>query len=160
MPSKSRSLLFCYSGLGSSATFVLRCCGPESDFVSVNYVDCGFNFVTKITVNIFLTTNRLTDCQEILSVRRVLLVSRNFKERNKKYFQSFLFFTEVPNVKYSDRMVFIKYRQNPCKNLQNKRVYFLSEVADWKHTALPKSYVLHSYFRTILLKVWVIVYCI
>ena len=41
-----------------------------------------------------------------------------------------------------------------------KGVYFISEVADWKPTALLKKYVLHSYFRTILLKVWVSAYCI
>ena len=42
------------------ATFVLRCSGPESNFISVNYLDWGFNFAIKITVNIFLTTNRLS----------------------------------------------------------------------------------------------------
>ena len=60
MPSKSLADLLCYSGFRSSATFVLRCYGPESDFISVNYLDWGFNFATKITVNIFLTTNRLS----------------------------------------------------------------------------------------------------
>ena len=35
-----------------------------------------------------------------------------------------------------------------------------SEVADQKPTALPKKYVIHSYFRATLLKVWVIAYCI
>ena len=44
---------------------------------------------------------------------KVLLVLKNVKERSKQCVKSFLFFNEVPNVKYSDRMVFIKYRQNP-----------------------------------------------
>ena len=54
MPSKSLTDLLCYSGFRSSATFVLRCYGPESDFISVNYLDWGF-----ITVNIFFN-NRLS----------------------------------------------------------------------------------------------------
>ena len=41
-----------------------------------------------------------------------------------------------------------------------KGVYLFSEVADQKPTALPKKYVIHSYFRATLLKVWVIAYCI
>ena len=54
MPSKSLSDLLCYSGFRSSATFVLRCYGPESDFISVNYLDWGdLTFAIKITVNIF-----------------------------------------------------------------------------------------------------------
>ena len=68
-----------------------------------------------------------TDCQEILFVREVLLVLRNVKERNKQYFKFFLFFTEVPNVKYSDRMVFIKYRQNILEKTC-KGVYFLVKL--------------------------------
>ena len=60
MPSKSLSLLFCFSGFRSSATFVLRCYGPGSDFISVIYLGWRFNFATKITVNTFLTTNRLS----------------------------------------------------------------------------------------------------
>ena len=98
MPLKPLADLLCYSGFCSSATFVLRCYGPESAFIHVNYLGWGFNFA---------------DCQEILSVRKVLLVLRNVKEQNKQYVKSFLFFTEVSNVKYSHRMVFIKYRQNP-----------------------------------------------
>ena len=60
MPSKSLADLLCYSGFHLSATFALRCYGPESDFICVNYLDWGFNFAIKITVNIFLTTNRLS----------------------------------------------------------------------------------------------------
>ena len=60
MPSKSLADLLCYSGFRSSATFVLRCYGPESDFICVNYLDWGFNFATKITVNIFSNTIRLS----------------------------------------------------------------------------------------------------
>ena len=59
MPSKSVSVLLWYSGFRSLATFVLRCYGPESDFVSVSYLDWGFIFATKITVNIFFN-NRLS----------------------------------------------------------------------------------------------------
>ena len=59
MPSKSLADLLCYSGFRSSVTFVLRCYGPESDFVCVNYLNWGFNFATKITVNIFFD-NRLS----------------------------------------------------------------------------------------------------
>ena len=32
----------------------------ESDFMCVSDLDWGFNFATKITVNIFLTTNRMS----------------------------------------------------------------------------------------------------
>ena len=39
-------------------------------------------------------------------------------------------------------------------------VYFSSEVADCKSTALLKNYALYSYFRKTLLKVWVIANCI
>ena len=39
-------------------------------------------------------------------------------------------------------------------------VYFFSEAADWKSTALLKNDALHSYFWKILLKVWVIPNCI
>ena len=46
---------------------------------------------------------------EKLSVRKVLLVLRNVKEQKKQYAKSFFFFMEVPNMKYSDRMV-LKYR--------------------------------------------------
>ena len=59
MPSKSLADLLCYSGFRSSVTFVLRCYRPESDFVCDNYLDGGFNFATKITVNIFFN-NRLS----------------------------------------------------------------------------------------------------
>ena len=110
MPSKSLSVLLCYSGFRSWATFVLRCYGSESDFISVIYVDWAFIFATKITVNIFFNKNRLSG--DIVR-KEVLLVLRNVKERNKQYFNSFLCFTEIPNVKYSERTVLIKYRQNP-----------------------------------------------
>ena len=60
MPSKSLADLLCYSGFRSSATFVLHCYGPESDSIHVNYLDWGFNFATKITANMFLTTKRLS----------------------------------------------------------------------------------------------------
>ena len=59
MPSKSISVLLCHSGFRSSATFDLRCHGPKSDFIGVNYLDWEFNFATKITVNIFFN-NRLS----------------------------------------------------------------------------------------------------
>ena len=58
VPSESLSVLLCYSGFRLSATFVLRCYGPESDFISVNYLDWGFNFATKITVNIFFNNKQ------------------------------------------------------------------------------------------------------
>ena len=58
VPSKSLADLLCYSGFRSSATFVLRCYGPESDFICVNYLDWGFNFATKITVNIFFNNKQ------------------------------------------------------------------------------------------------------
>ena len=90
-----------------SAAYVLRCYGPESDFTCDNYLDWGFNFATKITVNEFFNNKQTV---KRLSIRKVLLVQKNVKERNKQYFKFFLFFTEVTNVKYSDRMVFIKYR--------------------------------------------------
>ena len=66
MPSKSLADLLCYSGFRLSATFALCCYGPESDFICVNYLGWGFDFPTKITVNIFLN-NRLsrdTVCKE------------------------------------------------------------------------------------------------
>ena len=66
----------------TSATYGLRRCGLESNFTCVNHRGWGFNFATKMIVNIFLATNR--DCQEMLSVRKVLLVLRNVKERNKQ----------------------------------------------------------------------------
>ena len=97
-------------------------------------------------------------CQEILSLRKVLLVLRNVKERNKQYFKSFLFFMEVPNVKYSERMVFIKYRQNPWKNLWRSLFFWWS--CRLEAYSFIKNYALNSYFWTILLKVWVIAYCI
>ena len=59
------------------ATYVLRLYRPESDFTCVNLLEWGFHFATKIIVNIFLTT----DCQEIFSIRKMLLVLRNVKER-------------------------------------------------------------------------------
>ena len=110
MPSKSLADLLCYSGFRSSATFVLRCYGPESEVICVNYLGWRFNFAAKITVYIFLTTNSLSRdivCKESVAVLR------NVKERNQQYVKSFFLFTEVPNVKYSGRMVFIKSRQNP-----------------------------------------------
>ena len=58
MPSKLLSVLPCYSGSRSSAIFVLCCYGPESNFISVNYLDEGFNFAAKITVNIFFNNNQ------------------------------------------------------------------------------------------------------
>ena len=58
MPSKSLSVLLCYSGFRSSATFVLRCYGPESDFICVSYLDWRFNFATKITVYIFFNNKQ------------------------------------------------------------------------------------------------------
>ena len=59
MPSNSLTDLLCYPGFRLSATFVLRCYGPESDFIRVNYLDWGFNLAIKITVNIFFN-NRQT----------------------------------------------------------------------------------------------------
>ena len=41
------------------------------------------------------------------------MVLRNVKERNKQRLSLSCFFAEVANVNYSDRMVFIKFRQNP-----------------------------------------------
>ena len=76
--------------------------------------------------NIFF--QQQTDCQEIVSVRKVLLVLRNVKEQNKQYFKPFLFFTEVPNVKYSERMVSSNVGKILAKTC--KGVYFFSEVAD------------------------------
>ena len=58
VPSKSLADLLCYSGFRSSVTFVLRCYRPESDFVCDNYLDGGFNFATKITVNIFFNNKQ------------------------------------------------------------------------------------------------------
>ena len=55
--SKSLADLLCYSGY-RSATFVLHCYGPESDFILVKYLDWGFNFVAKITVNIFFNSKQ------------------------------------------------------------------------------------------------------
>ena len=37
----------------TSATYVLHRYGPYSDLSCVNYLDWGFNFATKIIVNIF-----------------------------------------------------------------------------------------------------------
>ena len=62
-----------------------------------------------------------SNCTDILS----FFIGAVFTEKNGAYFDlnhklliaSFLFFTEVPNVKYSDRVVFIKYRKNTRKNL-------------------------------------------
>ena len=58
MPSESLADLLCYSGFCSSVTFVLRCYGPESDFICVNYLDWRFNFATKITVYIFFNNKQ------------------------------------------------------------------------------------------------------
>ena len=41
-----------------AGNFVLRCYGPESDFISVNYLDWGFIFATKIAVNIFFNNKQ------------------------------------------------------------------------------------------------------
>ena len=38
--------------------FAMRCYGPESDFISVSCLDWGFNFATKITVNIFFNNKQ------------------------------------------------------------------------------------------------------
>ena len=38
----------------TSANYVLRCCGPESDFTCVNHLDWEFNIASKIVVNVFL----------------------------------------------------------------------------------------------------------
>ena len=59
----------------------------------------------------------------------MLLVLKNVKERNKQYVKSFLFFTEVTNVKYSYRMVFIKYGKNLLKKPIEEFIFF-SEVTD------------------------------
>ena len=69
MPSKSLSVLLWYSGFRSSPTFVLRCYGPESDFISVNYLDWGFIFATNFTLNIIFKTNRLS--RDIVSKKSV-----------------------------------------------------------------------------------------
>ena len=53
VPSKSLANLLCYSGFRSSATFVLRCHGTESEVNCVSYLGWRFNFATKITVYIF-----------------------------------------------------------------------------------------------------------
>ena len=67
----------------TSATYVLRGYGPESDFTCVNHLDWGFNVATKDITNIFLTANRPS--RDIVSVRKVLLVLRNVKQRKKQY---------------------------------------------------------------------------
>ena len=92
----------------TSTIYVLRRYGPESDFTCVNHLDWGFNVATKIIVNIFLTRNKLS--RDI--VRKESVTGFKKRQRTKKTkFKSFLFFTEVAKVNYSDRMVFIKYRQ-------------------------------------------------
>ena len=58
MPSESLAVLLCYSVFRLSATFVLRCYGPESDFIDVSYLDWGFNFATKINGNIFFNNKQ------------------------------------------------------------------------------------------------------
>ena len=58
MPLKSLSVLISYAGFRSLAPFVLRCHGPESDFISASYLDWGFIFATKITVNIFFNNKQ------------------------------------------------------------------------------------------------------
>ena len=58
MPLKSLSVLICYSGFRSSAPFVMRCYGPESDFIRANYLHWGFIFATKITVNVFFNNKQ------------------------------------------------------------------------------------------------------
>ena len=97
----------------TSAAYVLRRYGTDSDFTCVNYLDWGFNVATKIIVNI-LTTNRLS--RDI--VRKESFTEFKKRQRTKQtIFKSLSFFTKVPNVNYSDRMVLIKYRQNPLKIL-------------------------------------------
>ena len=59
MPSKSLSVLLCYSGFRSSVTFALRCYVPESDFRSVSYLDWEFISTTKITVNISFNNKQI-----------------------------------------------------------------------------------------------------
>ena len=94
----------------TSTIYVLRRYGPESDFTCVSHLDWGFNVGTKIIVNIFLTRNKLS--RDI--VRKESVTGFKKRQRTKKTkFKSFLFFTEVAKVNYSDRMVFIKYRQTP-----------------------------------------------
>ena len=42
----------------TSATYVLRGYGPESDFTCVNHLDWGFNVATKVIVNIFFNSKQ------------------------------------------------------------------------------------------------------
>ena len=67
--SKSLADLLCYFGFRSSATFVLRCYGPEYDFIRVNYLDWGFDFAPKITVKIFFNDrlSRVLVCKESIT---------------------------------------------------------------------------------------------
>ena len=66
----------------------------------------------------------------------MLLVLRNVKERNKQYIKSFL--------------------KKPVKEF----IFLVKLQTRSLLTALLKNYVLHSYFRTIWLEVWVIAYSI
>ena len=62
--------LVCYSGFRSSATIVLRCYGPESDFICVSYLAWGFNFTTKTTVNLFFNDRLSRDTVRKDSITR------------------------------------------------------------------------------------------
>ena len=42
----------------TSATYVFRSYGPESDFTCVNHLGWEFNFATKITVDIFFNNKQ------------------------------------------------------------------------------------------------------
>ena len=43
----------------TSAAYVLRCSGPESDFTCVNHLDWEFNVASKIIVNVFLNNKEI-----------------------------------------------------------------------------------------------------
>ena len=81
------------------------------------------------------------------------MVLRNVKKRNKQYSQVFLVFCGTILAEWCSSNL-DKILEKTCEG-----VYFFSEAAEQKSTALLKNYVLHSYFRIILLKVWVIPNC-
>ena len=70
MSSMSLGDLVCYSGFPSSATFVLRCCRPDSNFICVSYLDWGFNFATKTTANLIFNDRLSRDTVRKDSVTR------------------------------------------------------------------------------------------
>ena len=83
------------------------------------------------------------------------MVLRNVKERNKQCLSLSCFLRKQPmGTILADWCLsnLDKILEKTCEG-----VYFFGEAADQKSTtALLKSYALHSYFRKLLLKVWVI----